>query len=544
MVFRNSLYFINQFFKKFSHQVQKFYLNSKFYDKKISNINHCDFVYKPSPHLLSSLIKYQKKKFNVDEISIETLWNNNNIHDQDFKKIHNFYWFFSLDLKSSKKKTQNIILKWIENNYRYNSKSWEFDLTSKRIIAWLSNHNLTYSESNTKYQEEFNKMILKQANHLINVINNSKLVDDRIVGCAAIILVGLSYKEQNNYLEYGLVLLKKIIKTALDSQGFPKSRNIKQIVFYLKYFILIREWFKESQVPIPDQIDETIYYLGQGYSFAWQNIGIDILLNGNNISNNTEFDHYLKRFGYQFKNEDKECGGYAIIKNKKISLVMDIGPSPITKFSKNYQSGALSFEINSNGKKLITNCGYYNKKNPKLNEISRSTASHSTLIIDDNSSCSFEKIKSSNKLIKDGLKILNKNTILEKNYWMIKASHNGYLKKYNSIHERKIEFYTDQLKFVGTDKILNKKNNFNIKFEIRFHLHPDTKLMKTQDNKTILIELKDEGWKFICNNFDINIDNGLFFGNKNSYTPNQNIFISGITTNQNENIVWELTKIQ
>ena len=133
---------------------------------------------------------------------------------------------------------------------------------------------------------------------------------------------------------------------------------------------------------------------------------------------------------------------------------------------------------------------------------------------------------------------------MEKNYWMIKASHNGYLKKYNSIHERKIEFYTDQLKFVGTDKILNKKNNFNIKFEIRFHLHPNTKLMKTQDNKTILIELKDEGWKFICNNFDINIDNGLFFGNKNSYTPNQNIFISGITTNQNENIVWELTKIQ
>ena len=40
--------------------------------------------------------------------------------------------------------------------------------------------------------------------------------------------------------------------------------------------------------------------------------------------------------------------------------------------------------------------------------------------------------------------------------------------------------------------------------------------MKTQDNKSILIELEDEGWKFTCNNFDINIDNGLYFGNKNS----------------------------
>ena len=67
--------------------------------------------------------------------------------------------------------------------------------------------------------------------------------------------------------------------------------------------------------------------------------------------------------------------------------------------------------------------------------------------------------------------------------------------------------------------------------------------MKTQDNKTILIELGDEGWKFSCDNYDINIDNGLYFGNKNSYIQNQNIFISGITNIQNESIIWQLNKI-
>ena len=67
--------------------------------------------------------------------------------------------------------------------------------------------------------------------------------------------------------------------------------------------------------------------------------------------------------------------------------------------------------------------------------------------------------------------------------------------------------------------------------------------MKTQDNKSILIELNDEGWKFTCDNYDINIDNGLYFGIKNSYTENQNIFITGISNNQTENIKWELKKI-
>ena len=98
--------------------------------------------------------------------------------------------------------------------------------------------------------------------------------------------------------------------------------------------------------------------------------------------------------------------------------------------------------------------------------------------------------------------------------------------------------------FKGIDKVIQKGTNYNLKFEIRFHMEPGVKLMKTQDNKNILIELINEGWKFTCDNFDINIDNGLYFGKKNSYTENQNIFISGISNKQNENIFWQLTKIK
>ena len=86
----------------------------------------------------------------------------------------------------------------------------------------------------------------------------------------------------------------------------------------------------------------------------------------------------------------------------------------------------------------------------------------------------------------------------------INASHDGYLKKYKSIHEREIVFYPDKMTFIGVDKIIKKKINHNYKFDIRFHLEPNVKLMKTQDNQTILIELENEGWKFTCDNHDIN----------------------------------------
>ena len=349
MILRNSLNFVNQFFKKIIFQIRKIYLNSNYYDRKISKINNDYLVYKPSPHLLSSIINYQKNKINIDEISTENLWENENLNTKDFKKLNSFYWFFSLDLKSSKKKTQKIVSDWIKTNSKYNFKSWEFDLTSKRIIALLSSHNLTIEEGDNNYLYLLNGMLQKQTNHLINEINNSNEIEDKMIGCAAIILVGLCFKNEKNYLTFGLNLLKKIINFTFDNYGFPKSRNIKDLIFYLKYFILIREWFKEAQTEIPDQINEIIHHLGHGYAFVWQNTKSSILMNGNNISDNSEFDQYLKRFGYKFKNETKEFGGYVILANKKISIAMDIGPPPPFKFSSKYQSGALSFEINSNG---------------------------------------------------------------------------------------------------------------------------------------------------------------------------------------------------
>ena len=62
MILRNPLNFISQLLTNFSKHLRNIYLNSDYYDKKISKINCRDLFYKPSPHLLSSLIKYQKKK--------------------------------------------------------------------------------------------------------------------------------------------------------------------------------------------------------------------------------------------------------------------------------------------------------------------------------------------------------------------------------------------------------------------------------------------------------------------------------------------------
>ena len=543
MIFKNSLNFINSSFVFFKSKTRSLYLNSNIYNKKISS--SCDSLleYRPSPSLLDCLIKYNKKRINIKNYSLNEVWNNQKLKNKDYKNLNSFFWLFSLDLKSSKKDTQNIILQWIEKNQKYNSKNWEVDIVAKRIIAWLSNTKLTYEDSNDNYKKKFNNIIKKQINHLIKEIETSEWVDDKMIGCSAIILTGLSYQNKDDYLDVGLNLLKKLIRLSFDNNGFPKSRSIRQLNFYLKYFVLIREWLKESQTEIPEFINENIYYLGQAYAFTWQNNKKDLLFNGNHEGNNADFDSYLKRFGYNFKNQSNELGGYAILNNKKVSLIMDVGSSPDKKFSSNYQAGSLSFEIISGGKKLICNSGYFQNFKHQLNELSKSSAIHSTLILDDSSSCKFTKNSNSSSKIFEGLKIIKKNIVFEKNYWKINAVHDGYLKQYGIIHDREVEFYPEQMTFIGHDKIISKNNIINLKFDIRFHLEPGVKVMKTQNNKTILINLDGEGWKFNCYNSTINIDNGLYFGKKNSFIYNQNVFISGMTSSENQTIKWEISKL-
>jgi len=543
MILKNSLSYFNQFFFFIFNQARKFYLNSKIYNNKISRINENNLEYKPSPSLLDCFIKYKKNKKNIEDFSLNEIWFNKNLKKNDYKNLHSFFWLFTLDLNSSKKNVQSVILNWINNNHKYNNLNWDVDILSKRVIAWISNSKITYENSNESYKEKFDSLIQKQINHLINEINRSKWVDDKMIGCAAIILGGLAYNEKDKFLDHGLNLLKKIIKFSFDKEGFPKSRNIRQLNFYLKYFILIREWLKESQNEIPEYLNEIIFHLGQAYFLIHKNIDETFLFNGNQVSKNPDFENYLKRLGYNFKNENNEVGGYILLKNKKFSFAMDLGSTPDKKFSDDYQSGALSFEIIRNNKKLICNSGYFQNYKHQLNNISKTTACHSTLSIANHSSVQFVKQPDSPSKISTGLKIFNKKIISENNYWSASASHDGYNKRFGIIHERKIDFLHDAEKFIGVDKIFKKKKFKSVNFEIRFHLDPESKIMKTQDGKAIYIDLNNEGWKFICKEYKIDVETGLFFGLKNNFTENQNIVISGMVQNEKQKISWELKKI-
>ena len=91
---------INNSFVFLKKKIRSLYLNSDIYNIKISSINIGSLRYRPSPSLLDCLIRYNKKKINIKNYSMDEIWHNQNLLEKDYANLNSFFWLFSLDLKS------------------------------------------------------------------------------------------------------------------------------------------------------------------------------------------------------------------------------------------------------------------------------------------------------------------------------------------------------------------------------------------------------------------------------------------------------------
>jgi uncharacterized heparinase superfamily protein len=542
------LYFFS-ILKIFFLSFRNYYFSTNLYNKKLITFFPNRIFYNPSSYLNASLISGSSDFYKIKDTSPELLWKNNIEDKRKFENLHNFLWLSKLDRKSSKAITQNIINSWINKFFNYEPNTWKMDIIAKRIISWASNTDLTLEDSGEDYKKRIFLSIVKQSNFILRNLNSLDYGPDKIICCAAIILSGIIFKENDINYKIGIKELDKVIKNNFDLNGFPKSRNTEEVFICMQYLILIREWFKESQKPVPDFLDNIISKCGDCYALLTCSNKQFPLFNGATEINHKDYDLFLKSLKYKFNNISHEVSDFIKIKKKKFEFFIDCGNAPPNNFTKYYQAGCLSFELISNKQKVICNSGYGKYFSPKLAILSRSTAAHSTLYINDTSSCEFEKNQSINIVYGNTLverhKVISKSYKEDTNFYYISASHNGYEKKFGYIHKRHIKISKKEDKIFGEDELIKNKNHSDsLIYFIRFHVYPNTKIVKTKAGNSVLISLPNkEGWlmKSQTNNFEI--EKNIFLGNKSKIINNESIAMSGYMDDKSIVLKWEIEKI-
>ena len=542
------LYFFS-ILKLSSLSFRNYYLSSSFYNKKLVTFIPDRIFYTPSTHLSASLSTFSSDFYKISNTSSKVLWETSIQDKQKFENLHSFLWLTKLDRKNSKTITKDIIKSWIDNFFNFNPYTWEMEITARRIIAWLSNTDITLENSDKIYKEKFYLSLIKQSNFLLKNLKKLFNGPNKIICCAAIILSGMIFKENDLSYKLGIKELEKIIKNYFDENGFPKSRNPEDVFTSIKYLILIREWLKEAQKPIPDFLNEIVHKCGSCYAMLSCSNKQFPLFNGATEINHKDYDIFLKTLKYKFVSKNYEIADLIKIKKKKFEFFIDCGNPPPNIYAKNYQAGCLAFELISNRYKVICNSGYGKYLSSKLASISRSTAAHSTLYINDTSSCIFQKNESINKVYGNSLvqkhRVINKNYTEDKNFYSISASHNGYEKRFGYLHKRSVKISKKQDIIFGVDELKKTKNYSNpLSYFIRFHIYPDTKIVKTQAGNSVLISLPNgEGWLLKSNTNDFEIEKNIFLGNKNRIINNESISISGSIIESMISVIWEIERV-
>ena len=542
------LYFFS-ILKFFFLNFKEYYFRSNFYNKKLSTTIPARIFYYPSSYLSGSLTTVSNDFYKINYTTPELLWNTDYNNKLQFDNLHSFLWLVRLDRKNNKIVTKNIIDSWISNFSNYETNTWQMEIISKRIIAWASNADITLENADKTYKEKFFLSLIKQANFLLRNLNDLNYSSSKIICCSGIILSGMIFKEYELNYKIGIKELEKIIKYFFDEDGFPKSRNPEEVFISIKYLILIREWMKEAQKPIPDFLNEIIQKCGKCYSLLSGGNKQFPLFNGSIEINYDEYDKFLKNLKYKFSSTNNEISGFIKIKKKKLEFFMDCGNPPQNNFASQYQAGCLSFELISNKQKIICNTGYGKYLSSKLKSLSKVTAAHSTLYLNNTSSCIFEKNKIINKIY--GSSLVEKHKIIKKNYtenndfFNIIASHNGYEKKFGYTHTRLIKILKKEDKIFGQDELKKTRNySGNIIYFIRFHIYPNTKIVKTKAGNSVLISLSNgEGWLLQSETNNLEIEKNIFLGNKNRIINNQSILISGNLKEEIISIKWLIEKI-
>ncbi len=523
---------------------KKIYFSSNHYNKSLKSRIPTQVYFNPNSFLLSIISPYEKKSFKISEINPNDFWLDSK--NKMVSEYHNFLWLSLIDRKADGKSIQKIIYLWMLKYSQFKKNIWETSTLSKRIISWILNIDIIINKGTFEFKNNFYQNIILQCNHLKRNIKFEKDPLKKVEILSTLILSGIVFKEYEDNFNIGIKELEKLVKTYFDEDGFPLTRNPNDLIFFTKYLLLCHENIKDAQRFMPEFLDSIIKKNLECIKFFKTPDNRIPLFNGATENSLNHFDKYLENLKISKKEKKDSIGGIFFAKSKQQVLYFDIGGSPSKSYSKNYQSGPLSFEYYLDGAKIITNCGFGRNISTKAELVSRLTASQSTLTINDTSITKFERNKLINRVFGNSIQTSFKTNGIEiknnKSFIGCSVIHDGYEKNFNCMHKREVYLDHENNKLIGLDHIFKKSDGIPIRYVFRFHLNPELTAVKTMSGNSALIQItKNKSLIFTIKDENLEIEKSIYLGGK-KILDNTCISVSGNLVNKNKSFNWEIKK--
>jgi len=460
------------------------------------------------------------------------------------EELHGFEWLRDLRAASGdagRRTGRELVGRWVENCRDWDALAWRPDLIGRRLMAWLSHYEFLAVGGDALFRGRFMLSVARQASHLSRVLPAGLGGSRLLVAIAGLIHAGLAVPRGGRLVQRGNRLLERELQRQFLSDGGHLERSPSIQYAMLRLLAGLRAALAGTEQPLPAGLDEAIKGVGQMLRLFQHGDGGLVLFNDSNAEEDWLVDMALARAIPSYAGnrsaalkEAPDSGFERLLANRTLVLVDSGAPAP-AGYDRHAHAGTLSFEMSVGRERLIVNCGAHRGRGDWW-QAQRSTAAHSTLVVDDTNSSVFSP---DSGLVRGPRMVTCKRDEAEGNAWL-DMSHDGYSPTFDLIHRRRLFLAAGGDDLRGEDRLSGGGKR---PFAIRFHLHPDVTASLAQNGQAALLRLPSgAGWRLRATGAPVSLADGIYLGRRDEIRRTQQVVISSEKGEGDAVVKWAIAR--
>lgn len=473
------------------------------------------------------------------------VWRAAGLSDTWQEHLHSFRWLRDLnqavDRKAAKARAEELVESWIEENTQWGDISWRSDIVGERVTNWLIYAPLIMDTDDVIYRGRVLDILARSARHLMKMSTDLPEGPGGLKAIIGLAFSGLYIPLGDSWLKQAVGHLKFSLGKEILVDGGIRSRNPQELLHLFMHMVLLRDAFAGMGKEAPEELGKAVSRMASCLRALSHGDGKLPLFNGVTVERVEDINTVIEKAGEEYSAEvDLEQSGFARLENEKTILLQDVGPPAEMEISRSCHAGTLSFELSHGNDRIIVNSGnaaYVNIDGKIPEALSRSTAAHSTLVLNNENSSDVLD----DGFIGRGITEVSSKLISEAGHHMLEAEHNGYVNNHGMMHRRLIYMNDmgDDIRGEDELKLSYKGDKMPIPFDISFYLHPNISVSR-QGDQIVLDTASGTKWAFMARGAEASISESIYFGDAGKVSPSQQIRLSSATDGEKTTVLWSL----
>ncbi|MGO9135139.1 MAG: heparinase II/III family protein [Methylovirgula sp.] len=428
--------------------------------------------------------------------------------------------------------------------------AWEARVTIRRLLSFLAQSPMILDGADHDFYRRFMRGLMRAQLNLERELSVELFGEQRLLAAIALAELGLCAQGGSTNQRKSTKLLAEELDHQILPDGGHITRNPATLIRLLLDLLPLRQAYAARAVSAPPQLLNAIDRMLPMLRLLRHGDGTLALFNGMGV---TAPDLLATVLAYDDVRAqpmiNAPYSGYQRIEGGNSVLIIDAGRAPPAEFSALAHAGCLSFEFSASNQRLIVNCGSPDPIRATARAPARVTAAHSTLIVDDTSSCRFAKSQGlescfAGQILSGPRRVAVDRQQLPKRTRM-RFAHDGYADRFGLIHERRVALSIDGFALEGEDRLKPAPGVANAQphpYAVRFHIHPSVQLEGGIVTGAVLLTLPDgQRWTFTSADAPIAIEESIFFAAADGPHACEQIVIYG-DSQQQPRLGWSLRR--